>query len=773
MPKVSLTGRDVLSVILQTLKLLSNFIYLSLFLLGMMGIGTGMGYFVSQIESVKVPSQSELTKQVTQLSRLSTMSYANGDLISEIDADLIRTPVESSAISENIKKAIVATEDETFQEHQGVLPKAVFRAFLTSVGGLGATSGGSTLTQQLLKQQLLGDAPTFKRKAQEIMYALELERGLSKDEILTAYLNVSPFGRNNKGQNIAGIEEAAQGIFGVSAKDLTMPQAAFIAGLPQSPIVYSPYQSDGSLKDKADYQIGIDRQQDVLYSLYRSGMINKSEYDEYMAYDIAKDFQKTEKAETAKHDYLYYTVLDEAQDRMYDYLIERDEVSEQELKNDETQAAYRQRALEELESGGYRITSTINKAVYNAMQNAVSTYGHLLDANNGSGIETGNVLMDNKTGAILGFIGGRDYETNQNNHAFDTKRSPGSSIKPILAYGIAIDQGLMGSASILSNYPTTYSSGQEILHDGDKGTAMMNLQDALNTSWNIPAFWTYQMLQNNGVDVQSYMEKMGYEIPDYNIESLPLGGGIDVSVQQQVNAYQMLANNGVYHQGHVIDKITDSDGKVIYEYENKGERVFSAATATISQELLKGPISSGQTTTFKSALSSANGALSGADWIGKTGTTDNFGDVWLIVSTPSATLGGWAGYDNNASLHQYTGYQNNSQFMANLASEIAKADPSVFNTSQRFTLDDSVIRAEVLKSTGLVQGAAVNVNGRQITLNGEKTTSYWAKNGPGAMTYRFAIGGTDSDYQKAWASLAGGGSSSNNRSSNNSSNNNN
>ena len=158
------------------------------------------------------------------------------------------------------------------------------------------------------------------------------------------------------------------------------------------------------------------------------------------------------------------------------------------------------------------------------MQDAASQYGGLLDQGGNSGVEVGNVLMDNATGAILGFVGGRSYENNQNNHAFDTARSPGSSIKPIIAYGIAIDQGLMGSSSILSNYPTNFTGGTPILHDGDKGTAMMNLQEALNTSWNIPAFWTYQMLQRHDVDVEGYMTKMGYKIANYNIESLPLGG---------------------------------------------------------------------------------------------------------------------------------------------------------------------------------------------------------------------------------------------------------
>ncbi len=744
---------EVGSIFLRIMKLMSDFFYIILLLFGMLGIGLAFGYLASQIDSVKVPSKASLVSQVSSVSRISSLTYSDGSQISEVDSDLLRTPVASNEISDNIKKAIIATEDENFNSHNGVVPKAIFRATAGSLLGLGESSGGSTLTQQLLKQQVLGDDPSFKRKSKEIIYALALERYSDKDSILTNYLNVSPFGRNNKGQNIAGVEEASQGIFGVSAKDLTIPQAAFIAGLPQSPIVYSPYTADGQLKSDDGLSYGLARQQNVLYNMYRTGVLTKKEYESYKAYDIKKDFIASETVETTEHDYLYYSVLSEAKDIMYNYLVKKDGVSEQDLKNDETKSAYKTRASEELQQGGYIVKTTINKSIYNAMQNAVAQYGNLLDDGTGT-VQVGNVLTDNATGAILGFIGGRNYSANQNNHAFDTQRSPGSSIKPILPYGIAIDQGLLGSASVLSNYPTTYSSGEKIMHGNDEGTTMIDLQEALNTSWNIPAYWTYKLLQDKDVDVKSYMDKMNYSISDYNIESLPLGGGIEVSVGQQTNLYQMIANNGVYHEQYMVESITDSSGKVIYQHKDNGVRVFSKATATILQELLRGPISSGKTTTFKSRLQSLNSGLANADWIGKTGTTNSTSDVWLMLATPKVTLGGWAGHDDNSSLSSLAGYNNNANYMANLVNAINSADGSVFGTGSKFSLDSSVIKSTVLKSTGL-QAGVVSVNGRNITVGGETTTSNWAKNGAGTMTYKFAIGGTDSDYQKAWSKLGG------------------
>ena len=744
---------DFVATVLRTMKLLWD-VLLVFALAGLLfGAGIAIGYAASLFSATETPDPSQLVQQVRNISSVSKISYSDGSIISDIDSDLIRIPVEADAISNNVKQAVIATEDENFQSHNGIVPKAVLRATLGSVAGVGSSSGGSTLTQQLIKQQVVGDAPTFSRKAAEIIDALALERVMNKDEILTTYLNVSPFGRNNRGQNIAGVEAAAQGIFGVSAKDLTIPQAAFIAGLPQSPIVYSPYASDGSLKTPENQALGLDRAKDVLYNMYRTGAITKEEYDQYSQYDLSKDFLPSNGIEKTPHDYLYFQAVSEAEEAMYDYLIKRDNVSSHDLKNNSTVKSYQELAKKELREGGYTVQTTINKAIYNAMQAAVANYGGLLDDGTGL-VEVGNVLMDNRTGAILGFIGGRNFEGNQNNHAFDTERSPGSTIKPILAYGIAIDQGMMGSNSILSNYPANFSSGEPIMHVDSRGTAMMDLREALNTSWNIPAYWTYRALREKGVDVPGYMKKMGYDIAEYGIESLPMGGGIEVTVAQHTNGFQTLANNGNFQKRYMIEKIMDRNGEVVYQHESKATRVYSAATATIMQDLLRGVINSGATTTFKSRISQINPTLANADWIGKTGTTNANGDMWLMLSTPNLTLGGWIGHDNNASLAPLTGYNNNANYMANLANAIYQADPAAWGVQDRFTLDGSVISSSVLKATGQ-RPARVNVNGREIDLTGQTVTSYWAKNGAPQTTYRFAIGGSDSDYQNAWASLIG------------------
>ena len=744
---------SIFAKILRGIKVTFNTLFILGFIGGLFGAGVAIGYGVALFDKAKVPQTEELLKQVKNIASISKITYSDGSTIASIEGDLLRTSVGSDAISDNLKKAIIATEDEHFNEHHGVVPKAVIRATLGTFVGLGSSSGGSTLTQQVIKQQVVGDAPTLARKATEIVDALALERVMGKDEILTAYLNIAPFGRNNKGQNIAGAQQAAEGIFGVEASKLSVPQAAFIAGLPQSPISYSPYESDGSMKSDEDMALGIKRAKDVLYNMYRTGALSQEDYQQYKDYDFKKDFLLSGSVSTASRGYLYFATLAEAVDRMYDYLIQQDNVSSQELKNESIQKAYRDLATKEIENGGYKVTTTINKNIHTAMQNAVASYGRLVDDSTGQP-EVGNVLMDNKTGAILGFVGGRNYQENQNNHAIDTKRSPASTTKPLLAYGIAIDQGLMGSASILSNYPTSFSNGNPIMYVNSPGTAMMTLGEALNYSWNIPAYWTYRTLREKGVDVKGYMEKMGYEIPEYGIESLPMGGGIEVTVAQHTNGYQTIANNGVYQQKHMIAKIESPDGRVIYEYKYQPVQVYSKATATIMQSLLRDVISSRITSSFQSDLSSINPSLASADWIGKTGTTNEDENMWLMLSTPRLTLGGWLGHDDNRPLAKGAGHYRNANYMAHLVNAIQQAEPGIWG-NERFNLDSSVTKSQVLKSTGQKPGK-VSINGKEVDISGSTVTSYWAtKEGAPVTTYRFAIGGSDADYQNAWKSILG------------------
>lgn len=753
--KGALGGIFALNVSLRVVKsLLLGFIVV-LFLGGMLAFGIGAGYFAYLVEGTPTLTKTETKQKIGDIAESSKLLYADEQEIATIQADPIREKVNSDEISPWVKKALVATEDENFYHHPGVVPKAVVRALLGELVGFGAGSGGSTLTQQLIKQQVLTNETSFKRKANEIVLALDLEKYLSKDEILTAYLNVSPFGRNNKGQNIAGVEEAAIGIFGVHAKDLNLPQSAFIAGLPQSPIVYSPYLNTGDLKD--DYSLGMDRKDDVLFNMYREQVISKEEYEEAKKYDLAKDFQGRQDVEVQQHGFLYYTVYNQAITIVAKQQAREDDISDEEYAKEEVQSRYIEQAKVKMQNQGLIVKSTIDKNIYDAMQLGVAEYGQSLDDGSDDTVEAGTVLMDNNTGRIYGFVGSRDYNTNQNNHAFDTARQAGSSIKPVLVYGPAIDQGLLGSESRIADFPMKYqrgeNAGKELKNAENKGSkTFQTTREALAESTNIPAYHVYQdLLSQKGSDqfaYDNYLKKMNYPASDtWGVESAPLGT-TDVTTLTEVNGFQTLANGGVYQEGYLIDSITDSTGKEIYKHKEAPVQVFSAATASIMNDLMRSVVDEQKTTPFKSILSGVSYPLSTADWVGKTGTTDNYADNWLIVSTPSITLGTWTGRDDNQPMSEGAGNRT-ATYMAYLAGRIYQVNPTIFAENETFELSDDVKQTKVSKFTGLKPGK-VTKDGTTYQVPSGETTSLWAKNGPAENTYEFGIGGTEDNYKTYW-----------------------
>ncbi|MDN6112962.1 MAG: penicillin-binding protein, partial [Tetragenococcus halophilus] len=676
--------------------------------------------------------------------------------IATIKSDIKRNSVDSDQISDLVKKAVIATEDEDFYQHKGVVPKAVLRALVSEVTGIGS-SGGSTLTQQIVKQQILSDEVTFERKANEILIANQVESNFSKDEIVEMYLNVSPFGRNNEGKNIAGVQEAAQGIFGVDADDLNLPQAAFIAGLPQSPITYSPYTNSGELQE--DLEPGLERKDYVLFSMYRNHDISKDEYQKAKDYDLTADFEEQESSDDGnEQSFLYNTVMNEALDIIAKQLANEDNVSGEDFAEEETYQNYIQEAQQKLANGGYTVNTTIDQDIYNAMQDTAENYGYLLDNNNQ--VEVGNVYMDNETGKILGFVGGRNYEDNQFNHAFNSTRQAGSAIKPALVYGPAIDQGLIGTESRVSDYPTKWRQGENkgdpIVNATNKGTkTFQTVRESLEHSSNIASYHIYRDILDEEDDTSfvydNYLKKMNYPDTDSWTYESASSGVPEVTTLQQTNGFQALANDGVYQEGYLIDSITDSSGDALYKHKENPERVYSKQAASIMNDLMRGVIDSGHTTEFKSDVSNLNYSLANADWVGKTGTTDDYKDSWLVVSTPKATLSSWSGREDNQGTDRDAS-KRTAQYMSYLANSIYQANPDSLGADEDFELDDDVKEEEVSEFTGtkVDDNDTVEVDGSRMSVPSDTTDSYWAKGTPPGPSFKFGIGGSDNNYEDYW-----------------------
>ncbi|MDN6127613.1 MAG: penicillin-binding protein, partial [Tetragenococcus halophilus] len=393
-----------------------------------------------------------------------------------------------------------------------------------------------------------------------------------------------------------------------------------------------------------------------------------------------------------------------------------------------------------------------------AMQDTAENYGYLLDNNNQ--VEVGNVYMDNETGKILGFVGGRDYEDNQFNHAFNSSRQAGSAIKPALVYGPAIDQGLIGSESRVSDYPTDWQGGENegeaIVNASNEGTeTFQTIRESLEHSSNIASYHIYRDILNEKDDTSfvydNYLKKMNYPASESWTYESASSGVPEVTTLEQTNGFQTFDNGGVYQEGYLVESITDSNGDALYEHEESPERVYSEAAASIMNDLMRGVIDSGHTTEFKSDISNMNPTLGDADWVGKTGTTDEYRDSWLVVSTPKATLSSWSGREDNEGTDRNAS-RRTAQYMSYLANSIYQANPDSIGADEEFELNDDIEEEEVSEFTGtkVDDNDTVEVDGSTMRVPNDTTESYWTNGTPPDVSFRFGIGGTEEDYEDYW-----------------------
>src|SRR5699024_7110815 len=299
---------------------------------------------------------------------------------------------------------------------------------------------------------------------------------------------------------------------------------------------------------------------------------------------------------------------------------------------------------------------------------------------------------------VLGFVGGRDYAKNQYNHAFSSTRQAGSAIKPILVYAPAIDQGLMGSESRVSDYATSWKQGENagdsIVNATNKGTnTFMTVRQSLEHSSNIASYHIYQKTLNDMGSptfvYDNYLKKMNYpNTPIWQYESAS-SGVPEVSTLVETNGFQTLANGGTYQKGYIVESITDSSGKEYYKREESPVQVYSKQTASIMNDLMRSVLTAGYTTSYLSVLNSLDWNLGNADWVGKTGTTDDYVDSWLIVSNPNVTLSSWSGREDNKSTDSGAG-QRSANYLAYMTNAIYQANPEIIDTNAQFKIDDGV-----------------------------------------------------------------------------------
>ncbi len=626
---------------------------------GVFAASAGAGYFASLVDEEKLRTEDEMLSDIYSYEETSQLYFADNTYLGKLQTDLDREETTLEDVADVAIDAVLATEDEYFFEHDGIVPKAIMRGLFQDVSNSDSQSGGSTLTQQLIKNQILTNEVSYERKAKEILLAMRLEKFMDKEDIMEAYLNIIPYGRNSAGMNIAGIETAAKGIFNVPASDLNLPQAAFIAGIPKAPFSYTPYAAGGVLKEDEYLEPGLNRMKTVLYRMLETGYITEVEYQEALEYDIVADFRTGETRSYEDHPFVTTELEKRAIRIIMDVLAEQNGVDPETL--DQDQNLYEEYAIlanRAVRSNGYRIHSSINKDLYIAQeeaQKAYQGYGTTLSEDyvdeNGETktrqlpVQVGSVTLENDTGRILSFVGGRDHEIEKLNHATQAYRSIGSTVKPLLVYGPALENGLIGAGSPVVDVKFTLNDNGKPYEPANfvptSEQGIMPARDALAQSQNLPALRLFAQMRDD-MPIQ-YLIDNGFSRVEENdgVVSAALGGGIEGSVEEVANAYAALANGGKHMETTMIDKIEDADGNVIYEHEAEAKDVFTPQASYVLTDMLRDVFK-----TDRGTASRANGMLKfNADFAGKTGTTQDTKDVWLVGYNPNITMGVWLGYD--------------------------------------------------------------------------------------------------------------------------------
>lgn len=535
------------------------------------------------------------------------------------------TYVELDAISQHIQNAVIATEDRTFYKNSGV---NVGRTLL-AIATLGKSGGGSTITQQLAKNAFLTQEQTISRKAREYFLAVEINKKYSKDQILTMYLNNAYFGNG-----VWGVEDASLKYFGRHASEVTVDQAALIAGMLKGPEIYNPY---------ASVERATNRRNTVLSVMVDAGYLSQADADAAKQVDVSAELSDAYTAKQSNYAYPSYfdAVIAEAQKRYG--------ISESEIINN-----------------GYRIYTEMDQNQQATMQAIYDETGMFPIASDGETAESASVALDPKTGGVRAMVG-RVASTQAGfrsfNFATQAKRSPGSTIKPLVVYTPALEKGWQID-DLLDNQTTQY--GTYHLQNADRTTSEdVPMYQALARSLNLPAVYLANKLGINSVF--DYGQKFGLSMDqvDKNL-AVSIGSEVTTNPMEMAQAYTAFANGGQMADAHLITRIETASGRELKAYSGGAKRVMSRSTADKMTSMMMGTFTNG---------TGVYANVSGYTLAGKTGTTetsfnpDLTNDQWVIGYTPDLVIAQWLGFEKTDESHYIDG--SNSWMSANLFQTVA------------------------------------------------------------------------------------------------------
>lgn len=517
---------------------------------------------------------------------------SKGGLLDSIHDEYNRQVVDLNEISPHLKRAVLAIEDSHFFSHHGINPTSIVRALAANLEAGRTVEGGSTITMQLVKNLFLTPERSFSRKVAEAVLALRLEQIFSKDQILEMYLNQVYWGHNNY-----GVETAAQSYFGKSAKDLTLAEAAMMAGLIQAPEEYSPF---------VDYKTAKQRQAVVLDRLLKLQWITPNE------------------AAAARRQPIKLGQITSFRSSRAPYLTE--------AVAQELQARFGKDAVLK---GGMRVQTTFDMNLQAIAEETVRQ-GHATIRRRGlRADQMALVAVDPRTHFVKAMVGGVDYQKSQYNRAIQALRQPGSAFKPFVYYAAFATGKYTPESTIMDtpvSYPDGYSTYSPQNYDGGFYGAM-SIRAALEVSRNIPAI---RLGQEVGINkVIEICRTLGIKSPMEAVTSLPLGS-VDLTPLEMAAAYATFANGGWQSNTTYIVRVTDSTGQVLLDNTPKPQLVLDPWAVAALNEVMQGVITNG----------TGKAAQIGRPAGGKTGTTSSERDIWFVGYVPQLSVAIWVGNDN-------------------------------------------------------------------------------------------------------------------------------
>ncbi|GAE29064.1 PBP1A family penicillin-binding protein [Alkalihalobacillus hemicellulosilyticus] len=611
-----------------------------------------------------ISNAPELDEEQLMLTQGALMYDQNDEFVSQLESSERRMNVSISDVPSVVQDAFIAVEDIRFRDHFGIDIRRLFGAVAANItDGFGA-EGASTITQQLVKNLFLENDKLMSRKIQEQYLAIKLEQQYSKDQILEMYLN-----QIYLGSGVYGIELASQRYFNKTVEELSLADAALLAGIPRRPSFYDPTVNPEAAESRRNL---------VLSLMVQHGKITEEEAAEAEAISIEEQLDVTER-EAYAYEAFYNLVLNE--------LEEIDGITSSDIYN-----------------SGLKVYTTLDTDAQEHVETVLQTSEYIQNYPDNEDFQAAITLLDTETGQIKAVGSGREDSGQQRgfNYATEAKRQIGSTAKPLLDYGPAIEYLQWSTGHMITDEPHSYSDGTEINNFDGTFQGRMSMRRALAASRNVPAV---KALQEVGTDrAKEFGEQLGMSI-DTMHESYGLGA-IPLSTKDLAGAYAAFGNNGTYTQPYSVRKVEFPDGRVL-EFEPESQMAMSDYTAYMVTDMLKTAVTDGTGGT-------AN--ISGLPMAGKTGTT-NFDrdtreqynipanaapDIWFAGYTTKYTAAVWTGFNQHSENNYFPSQDSSRQIAQQIFKAVVEEVSSTIETPD-FTMPNSVVRVGVERSTGYYQ----------------------------------------------------------------------